>query len=212
MAKVKGELGNNFCPQSLYLYGNYEEDGTPHFGLFSWFGWCWLGEGAGALGVMACIGEEKTTKDLIRKTGMFSANLVNEALLPLADYYGTTPGRETPEKMQRLPAVEQGQALNVPTIAQSPVSLELKVVKEETLSSCRLEDGGAESSSTLFLCQVVNVTIDERLQDANTPFIQRLRLAAPVISPGEEHYASVDGQDLGTWGEPRKKLDSPQGI
>ncbi len=47
MTKIKGDISNNFCPQSLYLYGNYEEDGvTPHFGLFCWYGWCWLGEGA----------------------------------------------------------------------------------------------------------------------------------------------------------------------
>ena len=100
MAKVKGELSNDFCPQALYLYGAYEADGTPHFGLFTWFGWCWLGEGEGCLGVMACIGEEKTTKDLIRKNGVFSANLVSEALLPLADYYGHTSGREHPDKME----------------------------------------------------------------------------------------------------------------
>lgn len=37
---------------------------------------------------MACIGEEKQTKDLIRKNGVFSANPVSEQLLPLADYYG----------------------------------------------------------------------------------------------------------------------------
>ncbi len=199
MAKVKGEISNNFCPQALYLYGNYEADGTPHFGLFSWLGWCWLGEGDGALGVMACIGEEKTTKDLIRKTGVLSVNLVSEALLPLADYYGTTPGRENPDKMKRLPTVEKGQVLPVPTIAESPVSLEMKVVEERPLSKARLggEPGGA---STLFLCEVVNVTIDQRLTDKTIPFMDRLRLAAPVISAGEETYMTPAGKFLGQWG------------
>lgn len=208
MAKIKGNLDNDFCPQTLYLYGNYEEDGTPHFGMFCWFGWCWLspdGEGEGTLGVMACIGEEKKTKDLIRRTGMFSANLVNEALLPLADYYGNISGRENPDKMKHLPTVESGQVLAVPTIAESPVSLELKVIREERLARGRLSDGTADES-TLFLCEVVNLTIDERLTDKSLPFAERLLLAAPVISPGEEHYLSISGRDLGRWGEPHKTL------
>lgn len=51
---------------------------------------------------MISIGEEKRTKDLIRKNGVFSANLVSEQLLPLADYYGCTYGRITPDKMKCL--------------------------------------------------------------------------------------------------------------
>lgn len=109
MAKVKTEIGNDYCPQALFLYGTKQEDGQPHFGLFCWFGYYHSSEG---LGVMACIGEEKQTKDLIRKNGVFSANLVSEQLLPLADYYGCTCGRTTPNKMQYLPAIEQGQVLD----------------------------------------------------------------------------------------------------
>lgn len=205
MAKVKGNIGNDFCPQALYLYGNYEENGTPHFGLFCWFGWCWLGEGDGKLGVMACIGEEKATKDLIRERGMFSANLVSEDILALADYYGCTAGRGNPGKMAVLPTVERGQVLDVPTIAESPVSVELRVVKEETLARGRLGDGGEGAVSTMFLCEVVNVSMDERLMDKSVPFAERLRLAGPVVAPGEEHYASVDGRDLGTWGSLMEK-------
>lgn len=153
---------------------------------------------------MACIGEEKRTKDLIRRTGMFSANLVNEPLLPLADYYGCVSGRDVPDKMKRLPTVERGQALDVPTIAESPVSLELKVVKEEALSKGRL--GPECSESTLFLCEVVNVTIDERLTDKSLPVIERMKLSQPVSSMAEEAYVNFFGQELAKWGEPMKSL------
>lgn len=40
-------------------------------------GFCWGEE----LNIMACIGDEKLTKDRIRATGRFSANLVAEELL-----------------------------------------------------------------------------------------------------------------------------------
>ena len=62
MAKVKTKIANDFCPQALFLYGTKQEDGQPHFGLFCWFGYYRSSEG---LGVMACIGEEKQTKDLV---------------------------------------------------------------------------------------------------------------------------------------------------
>lgn len=145
---------------------------------------------------MACIGEEKQTKDLIRKNGVFSANLVSEKLLPLADYYGCTCGRTTPDKMKYLPTVERGQVLDVPTIAESPVTFELEVKK-----SFPMGDG-----SDLFLCLIRNVTQDERLTDTTVPFTERLKLAAPVLAPGEETYSSIDGRYLGKWGEPMKHM------
>ena len=193
MAKVKTKIGNDYCPQALFLYGTKQEDGQPHFGLFCWFGYCHFAEG---LGVMACIGEEKQTKDLIRKNGVFSANLVSEQLLPLADYYGCTCGSTTPDKMKRLPTVEWGQVLDVPTIAESPVSFELEVKKEIPMG-----DG-----SDIFLCLIRNVTQDEQLLDTTIPFIERLMQAAPVLAPGDEAYSSIDGRYLGKWGEPMKNM------
>jgi len=56
-------ISNGFCPQSLFLYGTYKEDNTPNFGLFCWFSYYWDKE----MGVMACIGENKLTKDRIRE-------------------------------------------------------------------------------------------------------------------------------------------------
>lgn len=191
MAKIQ-VLSNDFCPQSLFLYGNYEEDGTPHFGLFCWFSYCWLDR----LSVMACIGEEKMTKDLIRKTGVFSANLVNEPLLPLADYYGNVNGREMSGKMKRLPGVERGQVLDVPIITESPVNFELKVVSEQNLSQ----------GCDLFVCRIENALIDERLKDSSLPVIERLQLARPVSTVAEETYVNFFGKELGKWGQPMGTL------
>ena len=199
MAKKKVRAWNDFCPQALYLFGTAKEDGTPDFGLFCWFTFTWTkvqteaGEG---MGVMCCIGGEKLTKDLIRKNGMFSANLVSEELLPLADYYGNVEGRADPDKMRRLPTVEQGQTLPVPTIAESPVSLELRVQQEISLT----ED------STVFFCEIAGVTVKEELADREIPVIDRYLKAGAVLSSAEEHYASVTGRELGTWGEPMKTL------
>ncbi len=199
MAKIKVRNWNDFCPQQLFLYGTWKEDGTPDFGLFCWFSYIWTTEddyGGEGLGVMACIGAEKMTKDLIRKNGVFSANLVTEELLPLADYYGTVSGRENPDKMQYSPTVEKGVVLDVPTIAESPVSMELQVIKEINLAE----------GSDVFLCKIVGETMKEELTDKNVPFIERYKTVKQVLCGGEERYVSSDGRDLGAWGDPMKEL------
>lgn len=190
MTKVQGEF---YAPQALFLYGTKRKDGTPNFGLFSWFGYAFIDND---LGVMVCIGEEKLTKDLIRKNNVFSLNLVTEALLPLADYYGNTSGRDVPDKMKHLPTVVQGQVLDVPTIAESPLTLELEVKQELK------EEGG----SSIFLCHIRNTAVDESLLDESVPYIDRYQKCAAVISAGNQTYVSVDGRELGRWGEPMKAL------
>ncbi len=194
MAKVQSKITNDFCPQALFLYGTKQEDGQPHFGMFCWFSYCHTQDG---FGVMACIGEEKRTKDLIRKNGVFSANLVTQPLLPLADYYGSVNGRETPDKMKRLPTVEWGQVLDVPTVAESPVTFELEVKREIAMG-----DG-----SDVFLCLIRNVTVEESLLDQSVPLMDRLQSAGPVVwTAGEDTYVSMDGRTLGKWGEPMRQL------
>ena len=90
---MKVSLSNSttaYSPQAFYTYGTYKEDGTPNFGLFCWLSFCLDGERC----VIACIGGEKLTKDRIRANGCFSANLVTEELLPLANYFGNKSGYE----------------------------------------------------------------------------------------------------------------------
>ena len=97
MNKISMAPTNDYCPQTLFLYGTCDDAGKADFGLFCWLSYIWDGE----LGVMACIGGQKLTKENIHRRKVFSANLVTEALLPLADYLGNTDGND-PEKMKGL--------------------------------------------------------------------------------------------------------------
>ena len=148
------------------------------------------------MGVMVSIGGEKLTKDLIRKNGVFSANLVTEELLPLADYYGVVGGREHKDKMRYSPTVEKGVVLNVPTIAESPVSMELQVFQEIHLGN----------GNDVFLCKIMGETMREDLTNKDVPFIDRFKSVKQVLAGGEQRYVSTDGRDLGAWGEPMKSL------
>ena len=190
MKKIETQISNDFCPQTLFIYGTYKEDGTPDFGLFCWISYCWDGE----LGVMACIGGEKLTKDRIRETGCFSANLVTEALLPLADYYGIADGYKEDKAKSHPAETEKGRRLNVPILSQSPVSFELEVSK-----SLPLDDGD------IFLCKIRNVLIAEELADNSLTLEERMKKIAP-ISTTCQTYFSWDGKNIGEWGKAQERL------
>lgn len=185
MNKVSKQATNDFCPQTLFLYGTYKADKTPDFGLFCWFSYCWDGE----LGVMMCIGGAKLTKDRIKAGHVFSANLVTEKLLPMADYLGNKSGYDG-DKMDFHADIGSGAVLDVPILTESPVNFELEVTK-----CIPLDDG------EVFLCKIRNVLYDEALTDEEKSVGERLKRIAP-ISTTCNTYFSYTGEALGAWGEP----------
>ena len=189
MSKISLQPTNDFCPQTLFLYGTYDEDGKPNFGLFCWASYIWDNE----LGFMTCIEGEKLTKDRIKATGVFSANLVTEKLLPLADYLGNTKGRSGGKKELDIKS-EQGRVLNVPILTDSPVSFELEVTK-----TVETDDG------TVFLCRIRNVLQEDFLSDDSVPLQERIRNIAPVRTTCSTYF-SYDGNAVGAWGEPQKSF------
>lgn len=149
MRKISIEISNRFCPQTLFVYGTKKEDGSPNFGLF-----CWISYYAdNGLCMMAGLSEDKLTRDNIDRTGVFSANLVTEKTLALADYFGCNSGYDK-GKMDIDINVENGQVLDVPALLDSPVAFELEVYKKVELEAGRI-----------YLCRIKNVLVDEELCD-----------------------------------------------
>ena len=182
-------ISNHFCPQTLFIYGTYKEDGTPNFGLFCWFSYYFDRE----MGVMACIGGNKLTRDRIHETKVFSANLVTEELLPLADYFGNIEGYS--EGKMRVPVeTEKGRVLNVPVLAKSPWVFELEVDR-----SLPLEGG------ELLLCKIRNVLAEELLCDETLSLEKRMETIRPVHSI-RQSYFRWDGTEFGPWGEPMQRV------
>lgn len=189
MAKRSMPATNDFCPQTLFLYGTYKEDGTPNFGLFCWFSYYWDTD----LGVMACIGGDKLTRDRIDAAGVFSANLVTEQMLPLADYLGNREGYDK-EKMSFPLEMEEGRALHVPILSCSPVSFELEVSK-----SLQMDDG------KVYLCKIRNVLMEEGLTDSGKSAEERIQEIAPIRCTCSTYFA-WNGASLGKWGTPQKSF------
>lgn len=183
MKKVSTPASNAFCPQALYLYGTYREDGRANYGLFCWATYCYAED----FKFVACIGEDKLTRDLIRKNGAFSATILTEELLPAADFCGTHPGYET-DKSLLLPA-QPGAALAVPVPEKSVWTLELKV--DQTFCP--------SSGSEIYICSIQNVMADERLVGEALSFEEKLALVRPVVTMNHQ-YLPVGLRSLGGWG------------
>lgn len=186
MSKISFPVSNNFCPQCLYLYGTYKENREPNYGLFCWATYCVDGE----FRFVACIGEDKLTRDRIRATGVFSASVISQELLPGADFCGCNPGYQV-DKAARIPSVK-GAVLDVPIPVKSPWTLELQVDK-----TLRLDD---EGKSEIYICKIQNVLGEEILGDESLSFEQRLKLAAPVVAVGQ-NYFGLKQAPLGAWGD-----------
>lgn len=192
MKKISVPATNDLCPQTLFVYGSMNEDGTPDFGLFCWFSYCWFDQ----LGVICAIGGSKRTLENIKRNGVFSANLVVENNLPLADYFGTADGRDS-DKMDVAVEWEKGAVLNVPILCSSPLSFELEVEQKITT-------GGHDE--TVLLCRIRNTLKDEKL--VNTPMSSEeiFKTTAAVRTCIDCDYWSWDGRFLGKWHERAKEI------
>jgi len=180
---------NYFCPQTLFVYGTYKEDGTPNFGLFCWFSYYLDKE----MGVMACIGGEKLTKDRIHAAKVFSANLVTEEILPIADYFGNIEGYNE-DKMKVDVEFERGRVLNVPILSKSPWVYELEVDR-----SVVFDEG------EVFFCKIRNVLVDDYVSDESLSIERRMNIIRPVQSI-RQTYFRWDGTMASAWGEPMKAI------
>lgn len=187
--KVSVPITNDLCPQTLFTYGTFKEDGTPNFGLFCWFSYCWFDE----LGVMCCIGGPKQTQERILATRVFSANLVTESNLALSDYFGAADGHDA-DKMDVPFQWERGQKLDVPVLTDCPFAFELEVE--------RIIPTNEEEGDTVFLCRIRNVLKNADVVDSGLPAPELMKKVGAVCTCGDEEYWAWDGRYLGKWHEP----------
>ena len=185
MSKKSVAISNTFCPQTLFVYGTKREDDKPNFGLFCWISYY----GDNGLCMMAGLSEDKLTRDNIDRTGVFSANLVTEKTLALADYFGCNSGYDK-GKMDIPVNVENGQVLDVPVLSDSPIAFELEVYRKIELEAGRI-----------YLCRIRNVLADEELCDGDGFLEEKMGRIAPVCTTGNTYFG-WNGNRIAGWGEP----------
>ncbi len=162
----------SMCVQPAFIIGTNNEDGTHNFAPITWISASHR-EGDGYLFVISMFGNKLTKRNVIR-TGIFSANLVPTAMLPLMDYFGSVHGDKA-RKDQMDYGVSRGEVLDVPILDASPWVYE-----------CEVENSFETGDSTTFFCRIRNIQIDERLSFKDAFDVDLIRLD-PVIYSGKYH-------------------------
>ena len=94
---------------------------------------------------------ERYSYDIIKRNGCFVINLTTKALAKATDFCGVRSGRDCDKFSLMGLTPGKSSIVNAPTIEESPVSIECKVVDIKPLGS-----------HDMFIAEVVNVQVDER--------------------------------------------------
>ena len=173
----------SMCVQPAFIIGTNNEDGSCNFAPITWVS-ATHEEGDGYLLVISMSGTKRTKLNVLR-TGIFSANLVNPAMLPLMDYFGTRHAADGQKNGVEY-GVSRGAVLDVPTLDESPWVYECEVART-------IETG----NSTTFFCRIRNIQMDEELSCADIFDVDLTKLD-PVVYSGRYHSI---GKMLGEIGD-----------
>lgn len=133
---------------------------------------------------------ERYSYEMIKSTKEFVVNLTTRDLVRACDYCGVTSGRDVDkfEKMKLTPIKLPN--VSVPGIKESPVNIECRVKKIEELGS-----------HTMFIADVVGVTVDDEYMDEKGKF--NINNTGLVMYSHGEYF--VMGEKLGKFGYSIKK-------
>ena len=133
---------------------------------------------------------ERHSHSIIMETGEFVINLTTSKMAKEVDFCGMKSGSKLDKFAKCRFETVKGETVDCPVILASPLALECKVRETKELGS-----------HTMFLADVVGVTIDDTLLDEKNKF--DLNAAGLVTYSHGEYY--LLGQKLGTFGYSVKK-------
>jgi len=180
-----------FSPQPMYMIGTRNEDGTPNFCIITWIGFSF----DSTPHLMMTIGGSKRTKTNILREGKFSAAMITEDNLWLADYFGNTSG-EDGIKADVHYTFQWGEAVDVPIIDECHWVYECEVDKVISLEGAHF-----------FLAAIRNIQIDQSCKNMDMKKIDLQQLRPAIYAPYQ--YFSV-GSKLGEMGQWINHLKEPK--
>lgn len=130
--------------------------------------------------------KSRFSHDVIEREGEFVINLTTEALAKAADFCGVRSGRDVDKFKEMGLTKEKADIVKCPMIAESPVSLE-----------CRVVEMRSWPTHDMFMAEIVSVHADTSLIDENGKFaLEKAQLVA--YSHGE--YFGLQKRPLGRFG------------
>ena len=181
MAKQHWRPGNMLYPVPAVMVSCGRENERPNIITVAWAGTVCSDPAMLSISVRP----ERYSYDIIKETGEFVVNLVTKDLVFATDYCGVKSGRDVDKfkEMKLTPLVSQ--KVTAPGIAESPVNIECKVVQELALGS-----------HTMFVGEVVNVTVEDAYMNETGKFELN---STGLVSYSHGEYFLL-GEKLGKFG------------
>ncbi len=175
---------NLLNPLPVVMVSCCDESGRPNVMTAAWTGTVC----SDPVMVSVSIRKSRYSHELIKKSGEFVINLVNEPLVKVTDFVGVRSGRDIDKFAQtgelKLTALKSSK-VKAPGIEESPVCLEC-VVKQV------LELG----SHDMFVAEVVATNVDEQYLDKDGKFDLK---KAKLVAYNHGEYTSL-GKTIGKFG------------
>lgn len=186
MSKQLWKAGNMLYPLPVVMVSCGTEGIRPNIITVAWAGTICTNPPM----VSISIRKERYSYDIIKESGEFVINLVNDRLVRAADWCGVRSGRDYDKfaKMKLTPV--DGNTVSVPLIGESPVNIE-----------CRVRQVIELGSHDMFIADVTDVWAEDSYMDDNGKFL--LNDTGLVAYSHGEYYGL--GDRLGTFGYSVKK-------
>lgn len=181
MAKQTWKPGNMLNPVPAVMVSCADKDGRANIITIAWAGTICTNPPMVSISVRP----ERYSYKMIEQTGEFVINLTNRELVRACDYCGVTSGRDVDKfKKMNLTPLKMEQ-VSCPGISESPVNIACRVVEKKELGS-----------HTMFLAEVLSVTVDEEHMDDTGKF--HINETGLVMYSHGEYFAM--GEKLGKFG------------
>ena len=186
MGKQHWKPGNMLNPVPAVMVSVTDKDGRSNIITVAWAGTVCTNPPMVSISVRP----SRYSYKMIEDTGEFVINLTNESLVKACDYCGVVSGRDV-DKFKKtgltpIP-VEHVRAMG---IGESPVNMECRVTEKRELGS-----------HTMFIAEVVGVTVDDSYMDETGKF--HINESGLVMYSHGEYFAL--GKNLGKFGFSVKK-------
>ena len=186
MGKQHWKPGNMLNPVPAVMVSVTDKDGRSNIITVAWAGTVCTNPPMVSISVRP----SRYSYKMIEDTGEFVINLTNESFVKACDYCGVVSGRDvdkfkktglTPIPMEHVRAMG---------IGESPVNMECRVTEKRELGS-----------HTMFIAEVVGVTVDDSYMDETGKF--HINESGLVMYSHGEYFAL--GKNLGKFGFSVKK-------
>ena len=181
MAKQHWKPGNMLYPVPAVMVSCGRKNERPNIITVAWAGTVCSDPAMLSISVRP----ERYSYDIIKETGEFVVNLVTKDLVFATDYCGVKSGRDVDKYKEMKLTPLASQKVSAPGIAESPVNIECKVVQELALGS-----------HTMFVAEVVNVTVEDGYMNETGKF--ELNNSGLVTYSHGEYF--LLGEKLGKFG------------